>query len=138
MPLFWNIRAVRLNEQGYGQLARFLTNHLIKINPEESIYYVNLALLNVIEDDYTEAINVILTGLDKTTKDNQKALLYYFKGMFHLLEGNEKDGIGDFEFAILLDKTEYNNPLLQSELSSLRNSALDELLLRYNMQKDLL
>jgi len=137
MPLFWNIRAVRLHEQGYGQLARFLTNHLIKKNPEESIYFVNLALLNVFEDNYSEAINIILTGLDKTIKDNQKALLYYFKGMFHFFAGNDKDGISDFEFAILLDKAEYNNPLLQSELSSLRNSALDELLIRYNMQKDI-
>lgn len=138
MPLFWNIRAVRLQEQGYGQLARFLTNHLIKKNPEESIYFVNMALLNVFEDDYTEAIQVISKGLDKTKKDNQKALLYYFKGMFQLLAGNEKDGISDFEFALLLDKHEFNNPLLQSELSSLRNSALDELLIRYKMQRDIL
>lgn len=138
IPLFWNLRAVRLHEQGYAQLARFLTNHLIKINPEESAYYVNQALLNVFEDDYSEALSAILEGLDKTKKDNQKALLYYFKGLFQLLAGNEKEGIDNFEFALLLDKNEFNNPLLQSELSSVSNHSLDELLTRYDLLKDII
>ncbi|MCD6179539.1 MAG: tetratricopeptide repeat protein [Bacteroidales bacterium] len=136
MPLFWNLRAARLHEQGYGQLARFLTNHLIKINPEDSAYYINKALLSVFDDDYTEALNVITEGLDKVKKNNQKALLFYFKGMFQLLAGNEKKGLADFEFAILLDKKEFENPLLQSELSSVENSALDNLFERYNLKRN--
>ncbi|MCD6091154.1 MAG: tetratricopeptide repeat protein [Bacteroidales bacterium] len=136
MPLFWNLRAVRMHEQGYGQLARFLTNHLIKIHPDEAAYYVNQALLIVIEDDYADAIKIVSMGIDKMKKDNQKALLYYFKGLFQLLEGKEEEGIIDFEFAILLDKGEYNNPLLQSELSSFSNPALDKLLIRFDLLKD--
>lgn len=136
MPLFWNLRAVRLHEQGYGQLARFLTNHLIKMNPEDPTYYINKALLSVFDNDYSEALDTILNGLDKTKKDNQKALLYYFKGMFKLLAGDEQEGLSDFEFAILLDKKEYNNPLLQSELGVIDNAAFETLLAQYNLKKN--
>lgn len=136
MPLFWNLRAVRLHEQGYGQLARFLTNHLIKTSPENSVYYVNKALLIIFENDYSEAISTIEVGIEKSTKDNQKALLYYFKGLFQLLAGNEEEGISDFEFALLLDKNEFSNPLLQSELSSIDLPMLDELLRRYELGTD--
>lgn len=136
MPLFWNLRSVRLNEQGYGQLARYLTNHLIQIHPEESAYYVNLALLSISDNDYSQSIQAILNGLEKAQKDNQKALLYYFKGLFHLLSGNEEEGLSDFEFALLLNKEEFNNPLFQSEIQGLNNSAFDELLKRYNLHKD--
>ena len=138
MPLFWNLRTIRLNEQGYGQLARYLTNHLIKSHSEESAYYITKALLNVVGDDYTDALKAIENGLKKAKKDNQKALLYYFKGLFQLLSGNQEDGLGDFEFALNLDKNEYNNPLLQSELSSISNPALDELLVRHNIRKEML
>lgn len=138
MPLFWNLRAVRLHEQGYGQLARFLTNHLIKMSPENSVYYVNKALLIIFENDYSEAISTIEIGIEKSTKDNQKALLYYFKGLFHLLAGNEEEGISDFEFALLLDKNEFGNPLLQSELSSVSLPLLDELLSKYELGTDYL
>ncbi len=133
MPLFWNLRAIRLYEQGYGQLARFLTNHLIKIHPEESAYYINLALLSISESDYSEALRTIEDGISKAIKDNQKALLYYFKGLFNLLSGEEEEGLSDFEFALLLDKNEYNNPLLQSELSSVNNEALNKLLKNYKL-----
>lgn len=136
MPLFWNLRAARLHEQGYGQLSRFLTNHLIKVNPQDPVFYINKALLNVFDDDYSEALDTIVIGLDKTQKDNQKALLYYFKGMFQLLAGKEKEGLSDFEFAILLDKKEYNNPLLQSELNAIDNLAFNQLLIRYNLRKN--
>jgi len=138
MPLFWNLRAVRLHEQGYGQLARFLTNQLIKIHPDDPAYYINKALLSVFDNDYSEALATILKGLDKAQKDNQKALLYYFKGMFQLFAGDEDDGISDFEFAIMLDKKEFNNPLLQSEIAAFDNSALDSLLARYNLKKNIL
>ena len=136
MPLFWNLRSVRLHEQGYGQLSRFLTNQLIKNYPNEPAYYVNQALLNVYEDDYSEALKSILIGLEHTKVDKQKALLYYFKGMFELLDGNEEDGLRDFEFAILLDKNEFNNPLLQGELQSIDIPALNKLLLRFNLLTD--
>jgi len=136
MPLFWNLRAVRLHEQGYGQLARYLTNHLIKIHPNESAYYVSLALLKVSEDDYSEGILVLSDGLLKMTNDKQKALLYYFMGLFQLLAGNEEQGLLDFEFAINQDKNEYTNVLLQSELSSLNNEALNKLLIQYQLIKD--
>ncbi len=136
IPLFWNLRSIRLQEQGYGQLARFLTNHLIKTNPEESTYYINKALLNVVEDDYSEALKEIKKGLNKTQNDGQKALLFYFKGLFEMLEGNEEDGLTDFEFAILLDKTEFNNPLLQGELELFNNKAFEDLLIRHNLNKD--
>ena len=135
MPLFWNLRAVRLHEQGYGQLARFLTNHLIKINPEDPAYYINKALLSVFDNDYSEALDAVVKGLDKTQKDSQKALLYYFKGMFQLLAGKEEEGLRDFEFAILLDKKEFKNPLLQSELGAIDNAAFDTLLAQYNLKK---
>lgn len=138
MPLFWNLRAVRLYEQGYGQLARFLTNHLIKIHPEDPVYYINKALLSVSEQDYSEALEAIMSGLQKAKKDNQKALLFYFKGLFHLLAGHEEEGLSDFEFAIMLDKKEFNNPLLQSELGALDNIAFDALLTRYNLKKNIL
>jgi tetratricopeptide (TPR) repeat protein len=133
LPLFWNLRTVRLHEQGYGQLSKFLTNQLIKNYPNEPAYFVNQALLNIFEDDYSIAIESINRGLEITKADKQKALLYYFKGLFELLEGNEEEGLRDFEFAILLDKNEFNNPLLQGELQSVEIEALNQLLIRFSL-----
>lgn len=136
MPLLWNLRAVRLHEQGYGQLARYLINHLITMHPSEPAFYINQALLNIFDNDYSEAIKAVAEGLEKATQDNHKALLYYFKGMFELLNENTETGLRDFEFALLLDKSEFDNPLLQSELQGVDLKVLDDLLLRYNLRKE--
>ncbi|MFH1001532.1 MAG: hypothetical protein V1783_11930, partial [Bacteroidota bacterium] len=106
---------------------------LIKNYPNEPAYFVNQALLNIFEDDYSIAIESINRGLEITKADKQKALLYYFKGLFELLEGNEEEGLRDFEFAILLDKNEFNNPLLQGELQSVEIEALNQLLIRFSL-----
>ncbi|MBN2237934.1 MAG: tetratricopeptide repeat protein [Bacteroidales bacterium] len=137
MPLIWNLRSLRLQEQGYGQLAKYLIKQLIKNYSEEPLYYVNLAQLSVFEDDYSQALDAIVIGMDKAKLDSQKALLYFFKGLYNLLEGNREDGLRDFEFAILLDKSEFNNPILQSELQNVEIEELSLLIKKHNLNIEL-
>jgi tetratricopeptide (TPR) repeat protein len=133
MPLFWNLRSVRLKEQGYGKLARFLSDYLIKNNPKESAFYVNRAILDIIDGDFSDALKTIVKGLKKAPNDAQKGLLLYFKGLFEMLEGNLQDGLADFETAINLNRMEFYNPILQGELIGLEIESLDLLFAKYDL-----
>ncbi|NOR86458.1 MAG: tetratricopeptide repeat protein [Bacteroidales bacterium] len=131
-PLFWSIRSLKLDESGYFTLARYTLIQLIKKFPKEPIYIINLAVL-FSSHDMNHAIQVLNDSLLQFTESNERALILYFKGLYQMQNGKIKHGLKNFEKAILLNKEEFQNPLIQVELANFSHPDLKALISNYNL-----
>lgn len=116
-PLFWSIRSLKLDELGFFKLALRSIKRLIYHNPNEIIYTVSLAVLyNAHDLEYS--VSIIDDALLKFTNNEHQALGMYLKGLYLMKLGKDNEGVFNLESAVELNKEEFNNPLIQSEINN--------------------
>jgi len=131
-PLFWSIRSLKLDEQGFYKLAKMAVLQLIKKNPEEILYSINLALL-LSNHDLVKAVEILNDTLIQHSDSEHIAIILYLKGIYLIQMGKDEKGLSYFEKAILLNKDTFNNPLIQGELNNMFHTGLDDLLEKYDL-----
>jgi tetratricopeptide (TPR) repeat protein len=116
-PLFWSIRSLKLDELGFFKLAKRALTRLIFHQPNEIVFALSLAVLyNSHDAEYS--IKIIDDALIKFINNEEQALGMFLKGLYLMKLGQDKEGIFNIESAIELDKEEFNNPLIQSEINN--------------------
>jgi tetratricopeptide (TPR) repeat protein len=131
-PLFWSIRSLKLDEQGFFKLAKMAVLQLIKKNPAEVLYSINLALL-LSNHDLRKAIEILNDTLIQYSDTKHLAIILYLKGIYLVQMGNDEKGLSYFEKAILLNKEDINNPLIQGELLEMNHNGLNDLMKKYDL-----
>lgn len=131
-PLFWSIRSLKLDEQGFFKLAYIAVQELIKTHPEEPIFAVNLAML-MSNHDMNHSIQILNDALIRYSKSENLASILFLKGLYQIQMGKIKLGLRNFEKGIMLNKNDFENPLIQGELSSIGNKELMKLIKKHKL-----
>lgn len=132
-PLFWSIRSLKLDELGFFKLALRSLKRLIYHNPNEIIYALSLAVLYN-SHDLEHSIKIIDEALLKFSRNDQQALGMYLKGLYLMKLGNDTEGVFNFESAVELDKEEFNNPLIQSEINNHSYPLIKKIIKKYKLK----
>lgn len=133
-PLFWSIRALKLEELGFSKLAHFAIFKLIKRNPMEPIYLAILASLTS-RHDLLKAIEILKDTLVKFKDSEKRAIILYLLGVYQIKTNKLELGLNTFEEAIILDKEDFLNPLVQAELNDYSQPELTNLIKEYHLTK---
>ncbi len=131
-PLFWSIRALKLDEHGFFKLARLAIQQLIKKHPDEALYPVNYAVL-ISNHDMIHSIEILNDAMIKHKKSNQSAVILFLLGLYQIHTGQIKIGLKNFEEAILKNKKDFHNPLIQGELTNITHEDLVKLINNYKL-----
>lgn len=132
-PLFWSIRSLKLDEMGFFKLALRSVKRLIYHYPNEIIYALSLAVLYS-SHNLNHAVSLIDDVLLKFTKNDHQALGMYLKGLYLMRIGNDNEGTFNFESAAELDKNEFNNPLIQSEINNHPYPLVKRIIKKYKLK----
>jgi len=131
-PLFWSIRALKLDEHGFFKMAHLAISQLVKKYPEELMYPINLAVL-LSSHNMHQSINILKDAQVKFKSSNQLAILLFLLGIYQIHAGENKLGLKNFEDAINLNIDDFQNPIIQSEISNIDQEDLLKLLNNYNL-----
>ena len=133
-PLFWSIRLLKLEELGFSKLAYNAIFKLIKKYPHEPIYLAILASLTS-HHDISKAIDILQDTLLEFIHSDKRAIILYLLGLYQMQTNKLTLGLSSFEEAIILDKEDFLNPLVQAELTNYSHTDLKKLIERYQLIK---
>ena len=131
-PLFWSIRTLKLDEYGFYRLAKFAIIQLIKKHPNEALYAVNYAVL-LSNHDISHSIKVLKDAELQFSETKNLALILFLMGIYQIHNDENKIGLENFEKAIQLNKDDFQNPIIQSELTNISHEDLLKLIENYKL-----
>ncbi len=131
-PLFWSIRSLKLDELGFFKLAHTALIRLVRYYPDEIIYSMSMAVLYN-NHDLNQSIRILDDIISHQTDSDKQALGLYLKSLYLLKLGEEIDGVICFKKAIALNKEEFRNPLIQSELNNNKHEVLVDIIKEHQL-----
>lgn len=131
-PLFWSIRSLKLDELGFFKLAHTALSRLVRHYPDEIIYSLSMAVLYN-NHDLEQSIRILDDIISEQSDSEKQALALFLKSLYLLKLGKEEDGVQCFKKAITLNKSEFSNPLIQSELNNNKHEVLVDLIKKHEL-----